>query len=78
MKNKKSYSEIMKSRSNQTKSSKSNFMLDLYIRMIFDEAILLNKKYALEEKINEAIDTKNIPLFMELSVEYKNLIQSIS
>lgn len=53
-------------------------MLDLYIRMIFDEAILLNKKYALEEKINEAIDTENIPLFMELSVEYKNLIQSIS
>lgn len=77
MKNKKSYSEIMKSRTNQTKSAK-DFMLDLYIQMIFDEAILVNRKKSLEEKINEALDTNNVQQFKELAIEYNKIIQAIS
>lgn len=78
MKEKKSYSEIMKSRTNKSKSTTEDFMLDMYIRMIFDEAILQNKKRILEEKINEAIDTKNESLFKELACEYKMILEQIS
>lgn len=78
MKEKKSYSEIMKARTSKSKSPTEDFMLDMYIRMIFDESVLQNKKRILEEKINEAIDTNNKPLFMELALEYKKILKQIS
>lgn len=68
MENRKSYSEIMKTRSVKTKAE--DYMLDVYIRMIFDEAWFNHRKKMLEEKINEALDKKDREAFMVLSKEY--------
>jgi uncharacterized protein YpiB (UPF0302 family) len=48
-------------------------VLDMYIQMIIDEALFIRKKVLLEERIDDALDTKNQSLFMSLSKEYKVL-----
>jgi uncharacterized protein YpiB (UPF0302 family) len=48
-------------------------VLDMYIQMVLDEALFIRKKALLEERIDDAIDTKNRTLFMKLSKEYKVL-----
>jgi len=45
----------------------------MYIQMILDEALFNRKKELLEERINDALDTKNKTVFMKLSKEYKGL-----
>lgn len=73
MKNKKSsYTEIMKSRNTKNVPSEQP-VLDMYIQMILDEALFNRKKALLEERINDALDTKNKPVFMKLSKEYRGL-----
>jgi uncharacterized protein YpiB (UPF0302 family) len=73
MKNKKSsYTEIMKSRNTKNVPSEQP-VLDMYIQMILDEALFNRKKALLEERINDALDTKNKTVFMKLSKEYKGL-----
>ena len=74
MKNKKSsYTEIMKSRNTMSNVPSEHAVLDMYIQMVLDEALFIRKKSLLEERINDALDTKNKKLFMTLSKEYKNL-----
>ncbi len=73
MKNKKSsYTEIMKSRNTKNVPSEQP-VLDMYIQMILDEALFNRKKALLEERINDALDTKNKQVFMKLSEEYRGL-----
>jgi uncharacterized protein YpiB (UPF0302 family) len=48
-------------------------VLDMYIQMIIDEALFIRKKVLLEERIDDALDTKNRSLFISLSKEYKVL-----
>ncbi|MBO1511700.1 MULTISPECIES: IDEAL domain-containing protein [Metabacillus] len=73
MKNKKSsYTEIMKSRNTKNVPSEHP-VLDMYIQMVLDEALFNRKRDLLEERINDALDTKNKTLFMTLSKEYKVL-----
>jgi uncharacterized protein YpiB (UPF0302 family) len=74
VKNEKSYTEIMKSRGN-VKKKKEATMLDVYIQMIIDEALFIRRKNVLNEKINNAIDTGNKELFLELATEYKKLLR---
>jgi uncharacterized protein YpiB (UPF0302 family) len=74
MKNKKSsYTEIMKSRNTMKNVQSEHPVLDMYIQMVLDEALFIRKKALLEERIDDAIDTKNRTLFMKLSKEYKVL-----
>ncbi|MGM0874536.1 MAG: IDEAL domain-containing protein [Bacillota bacterium] len=74
MKNKKSsYTEIMKSRNTMKNVPSEHPVLDMYIQMVLDEALFIRKKVLLEERIDDALDTKNITLFMKLSKEYKVL-----
>nr|WP_226529514.1 IDEAL domain-containing protein [Metabacillus niabensis] len=73
MKNKKSsYTEIMKSRNTKNVPSEQP-VLDMYIQMILDEALFNRKKALLEERINDALDTKNKAEFMKLSDEYRGM-----
>ncbi|KKI93535.1 hypothetical protein WQ54_02670 [Bacillus sp. SA1-12] len=74
MKNKKSsYTEIMKSRNSMKNVPSEHPVLDMYIQMVLDEALFNRKRFLLEERINDALDTKNETLFMKLSKEYKVL-----
>ncbi|MDF0726948.1 IDEAL domain-containing protein [Cytobacillus sp. S13-E01] len=73
MKNEKSYTEIMKARTMHKMKNEVESMLDVYIQMILDEALYKRKRDLLEQKINEAIDTRNKTLFMSLSKEYQEL-----
>ncbi|MBD8067614.1 IDEAL domain-containing protein [Bacillus sp. PS06] len=77
MKNEKSYTEMMKARGRMKKKDQVR-ILDIYIQMIIDEAVFKRKKDILEEKINDAIDSRNQPLFYELADEYKKLLTSAS
>jgi uncharacterized protein YpiB (UPF0302 family) len=70
MKNRKSYTEIMKSRNNQKKSEAEATVLEIYIQMILDESIIQHKMNILEEKINFALDHKDQKLFNQLAGEY--------
>ncbi|TXC89669.1 IDEAL domain-containing protein [Metabacillus litoralis] len=74
MKNKKSsYTEIMKSRNTMKNVPSEHPVLDMYIQMVVDEALFIRKKALLEERINDALDTKNKTVFMTLSKEYSVL-----
>ncbi|APH05988.1 IDEAL domain-containing protein [Bacillus weihaiensis] len=74
MKNKKSsYTEIMKSRNISKNVPSEHPVLNMYIQMVIDEALFIRKKALLEERINDALDTKNEKEFMNLSHEYKKL-----
>ncbi|MBM7604158.1 uncharacterized protein YpiB (UPF0302 family) [Metabacillus crassostreae] len=74
MKNKKSsYTEIMKSRNTMKNVPSEHPVLDMYIQMVVDEALFKRKKALLEERINDALDTKNKTVFMTLSKEYSVL-----
>ncbi|MDQ0862357.1 IDEAL domain-containing protein [Bacillus sp. V2I10] len=68
-----SYSEIMKSLNSQKKTNDEYSILDTYIEMIFDEAMYTHQLKLLEEKIDEAIDSNDKPLFLELSTQYAKL-----
>ncbi|ASS90468.1 IDEAL domain-containing protein [Bacillaceae bacterium ZC4] len=73
MENRKSYSELMKTRS--VKENPENFMMDVYIQMILDEAWFNHRKKMLEDKINDALDRKDREKFMELSKEYAKWVR---
>ncbi|SDJ16042.1 IDEAL domain-containing protein [Alteribacillus bidgolensis] len=72
-----SYSEIMKTIGNKYHSSEEDWsVLDTYIEMILDEAIYTGQIRILEEKINNALDSNNKPVFLELSAKYAKLKQN--
>ncbi|WP_243291433.1 IDEAL domain-containing protein [Bacillus sp. FJAT-47783] len=73
MKERKSYTEMMKARS--SKGSSQDFMLDVYIQMVFDEAVFNYKKLQLEEKVNEALDQLDKERFLKLSEEYAQFVR---
>ncbi|MDR4887136.1 IDEAL domain-containing protein [Fredinandcohnia sp. QZ13] len=73
MKNRKTYSEIMRSRDTKKFKTPRESILDIYIQMIIDESLFKRKKELLETKVNEAIDTRNEGLFMKASAEYRKL-----
>ncbi|MFC0274577.1 IDEAL domain-containing protein [Metabacillus herbersteinensis] len=73
MKNKKSYTEIMKSRNTMNKEQSENPVLDMYIQMILDEALFNRQKALLEEKINDALDRSDRSLFQKLAKQYAKL-----
>lgn len=60
----------MKSLNNQSIAQKKDSILDTYIQMIIDEAIITDRLRTLEEGINVALDSKDKQLFLGLSTQY--------
>ncbi|WP_203289698.1 IDEAL domain-containing protein [Metabacillus sp. cB07] len=73
MKNRKTYTEIMKSRNTLKMEKKQETVLDIYIQMVLDEAVLARKLSLLQEKIDESLDRNDKPLFFKLAKEYAEL-----
>ncbi|WP_369546855.1 IDEAL domain-containing protein [Bacillus velezensis] len=76
MKEKKSYTELMKSRNTQIANEFDVTMTDIYIQMVLDESLYKRRLAMLTMQINKALDDKNKEAFLTLSKEYAALKQS--
>nr|MDH3076539.1 IDEAL domain-containing protein [Bacillus velezensis] len=76
MKEKKSYTELMKSRNTQKANEFDVTMADIYIQMVLDESLYKRRIAMLTMQINKALDDKNKEAFLTLSKEYARLKQS--
>ncbi|ABS73423.1 MULTISPECIES: IDEAL domain-containing protein [Bacillus] len=76
MKEKKSYTELMKSRNTQIANEFDVTMADIYIQMVLDESLYKRRLAMLTMQINKALDDKNKEAFLTLSKEYAALKQS--
>lgn len=74
MKNDKSYSELVKAHSTK-KAKKTETMQEIVIEMIIRESILKRKRDKLAQQIDNALDNKDKPLFLQLSSEMKQLME---
>ncbi len=74
MNNEKSYSELVKAHSIK-KGKTAATMQDILIDMIINESILLYQRRNLEKQIDDALDTKNKPLFLQLSTKMNQLLK---
>lgn len=63
----------MKSRNTLKMEKKQETVLDIYIQMVLDEAVLTRKLSLLQEKIDESLDQNDKPLFFKLAKEYAEL-----
>lgn len=54
-----SYTEMMKSTAMQKHLGKETFMVELYVDMMLQEALLKNEKDKILVKIDEALDQRN-------------------
>ena len=54
-----SYTEMMKSTAMQKQLGKETFMVELYVDMMLQEALLKNEKDKILVKIDEALDQRN-------------------
>lgn len=73
VKNENSYTENTKRRIINKTERDNSFVIDIYIQMILDEAILKRKLSKLEEEINHALETGNKELFMQYAKQYQEL-----
>ncbi|MCY8461673.1 IDEAL domain-containing protein [Bacillus spizizenii] len=76
MKEKKSYTELMKSRNTQKTNEFDVTMTDVYIQMVLDESLYKRRLNMLTDQINKALDEKDKDAFLTLSKEYATLKQS--
>ncbi|MCY7795209.1 IDEAL domain-containing protein [Bacillus spizizenii] len=76
MKEKKSYTELMKSRNTQKTNEFDVTMTDVYIQMVLDESLYKRRLTMLTDQINKALDEKDKDAFLTLSKEYATLKQS--
>ncbi|ADM37108.1 IDEAL domain-containing protein [Bacillus spizizenii ATCC 6633 = JCM 2499] len=76
MKEKKSYTELMKSRNTQNTNEFDVTMTDVYIQMVLDESLYKRRLAMLTDQINKALDEKDKDAFLTLSKEYATLKQS--
>lgn len=73
MENRKSYADQKKSNGLELSSTESNYVLDVYIQMIIDEALFNYQKDLLQKQINDALDSKDQIQFYLLTEQYKKL-----
>lgn len=74
LKNEKSYSESVKSLS-MSEMKNDAVVQEMLIDMIILESVLNTKKNILAKQIDEALDTKDKPLFLKLSSEMNILLK---
>lgn len=72
MNNEKSYS--VKAHSNK-KGKNTATIQDILIEMIINESILICQRKKLEKQIDDALDTKNKLLFLQLSAKMNQLLK---
>lgn len=75
MENRKSYADQKKSNGLDLSSPESNYVLDVYIQMIIDEALFNYEKDLLQKQIDDALDSKDQIQFYLLTEQYKKLIE---
>ncbi|WP_050614261.1 IDEAL domain-containing protein [Bacillus testis] len=63
MNNEQSYTEMMKATSKNKQAATDTFMLELYVDMILQEALLKAQKEKLLQKIDDALDHRDHTLF---------------
>ncbi len=73
MENRKSYADHKKSNGVELSSTESNYVLDVYIQMIIDEALFNYQKDLLQKQIDDALDSKDQIQFYLLTEQYKKL-----
>ncbi|HEX7066377.1 MAG TPA: IDEAL domain-containing protein [Bacillales bacterium] len=71
-----SYNENMKNFATRKQNIAKVSIADVYSQMVLDESWFKLKKERLEEAIDKALENRNRELFMELSEEYKLLMQT--
>ncbi|MBA9025241.1 IDEAL domain-containing protein [Peribacillus huizhouensis] len=74
MKNEKLPSELVKSYLANKKNQDATLQ-DTFIEMIIHESILISKRTQLEQQIDQALDERNKPLFLQLSNELNKVIE---
>ena len=65
----------MKKGAMKRKKRNETYVLDLYIDMMLAEILMNVEKEKLIKEIDTAIDEGNKPIFIELSKQYKQLIE---
>lgn len=73
MENRKSYADQKKSNGLDLSNNEGNYVLDVYIQMIIDEALFNYQKDFLQKKIDDALDSKDQLQFYLLTEQYKKL-----
>ncbi|KAF1680287.1 MULTISPECIES: IDEAL domain-containing protein [Bacillus] len=76
MKEKKTYTELMKSRNTQKTKEFEVTMTDVYIQMVLDESLYKRRLAILADQINKALDKKDKDAFITHSKEYATLKKS--
>ncbi|HHY74481.1 MAG TPA: IDEAL domain-containing protein [Bacillus bacterium] len=75
MENRKSYAAQKNSHSDFNNAD-TNYVFDVYIQMIIDEALYNYKKDLLLKQINDALDARDRTQFYLLTEQYKRLIEN--
>ncbi len=65
----------MKKSAMKRKKRKETYVLDLYIDIMLSEILMNLEKEKLINKIDAAIDEGNKPVFIDLSMQYKQLME---
>ncbi|HHW39320.1 MAG TPA: IDEAL domain-containing protein [Bacillales bacterium] len=73
MENRKSYADQKKSNDLDLSQTEGNYVLDVYIQMIIDEALFNYQKEFLQKQIDDALDLKDRFQFYLLTEQYKKL-----
>ena len=73
MNHEKPYTEMMKSSSRGKQAGKDTFMLELYVDMMLQEAILKSEKARLLRKIDKSLDERNEEYFTYYTNELMKL-----
>lgn len=70
-----SYTEMMKSTAMQKQLGKETFMVELYVDMMLQEALLKNEKDKILVKIDEALDQRNEENFHHYCKQLQEITQ---
>lgn len=74
MENRKSYADHQKSHALDFRNTEGNYVLDVYVQMIIDEALFNYRKDLLQKQIDDALDAKDQLRFIFLTEQYKKLL----
>jgi len=72
-----SYKENMKKSAMEVERQDERFMMEMFLQMVIDEAVLKLKVERLLAAIDEALDKRDEETFYELSHEYKELMDAL-
>ena len=70
-----SYTETTKNAAMHKQSGTETFMLELYVNMMLQEALLKSEKEKLLLKIDDALDQKNEEQFMKYSKQLQEVMK---